>query len=220
MPIGTKLTPVPAVCATWSIPMPSRVEPLDPGESGDDAVNDILEQFEDGWWADTAMMGTIGHVPPLLKTIVPVFEAFFAGGRMEPHIFEMMRLKTGEINRCAYCASVRSQSVRDEVGPKEDALFGDIDVEEFTAREHLAVELAEQMGGDPNYITDEFFEQLRSEFTEEEVIELVFACSIFNWGNKYNITMTLDADEDSQYPTGLEYPLEDPDDGKARPTDD
>jgi len=195
--------------------MPSRIEPLEPGESDDEDVNEILEQFEDGWWADTAMMGTIGHVPPLLKTIVPVFEAFFAGGRIEPHIFEMMRLKTGEINRCAYCASVRSQSVRDEVGPKEDALFGDIEVDEFTARERLAVELAEQMGGDPNYITDEFFGELHAEFTEEEIVELVFACSIFNWGNKYNITMTLDAEESSQYPNGLEYPLEDPEDVKA-----
>ena len=200
--------------------MPNRVEPLEPGESDDEEVNEILHQFEEGWWADTSMMGTIGHVPDLLKTIVPVFEAFFAGGRIEPHIFEMMRLKTGEINRCAYCASVRSQSVRDEVGPKEDALFGDIEGGEFTDRERLAVELAEQMGGDPNYITDEFFEELRAEFTDEEIVELVFACSIFNWGNKFNITMTLDADEDSQYPTGLEYPLEDPEDVKAPTSDD
>lgn len=200
--------------------MPSRVEPLEPGESDDEEVNEILREFEEGWWADTAMMGTIGRVPSLLKTIVPVFEAFFAGGRIEPHIFEMMRLKTGEINRCAYCASVRSQNVRDEVGPKEDALFGEIDTGELDRREHLAIELAEQMGGDPNYISDDFFEELREEFSDDEIIELVFACSIFNWGNKYNITMTLDAEEESQYPTGLEYPLEDPEDVKAPTMDD
>lgn len=200
--------------------MPSRVEPLEPGESDDDAVNEILHDFEDGWWADTAMMGIIGRVPSLLKTIIPVFEAFFEGGRIEPHIFEMMRLKTGEINRCAYCASVRSQSVRDEVGPKEDALFGDIEGGEFSERERLAVELADQMAGDPNYITDDFFEKLSEEFTDEEIVELVFAASIFNWGNKFNITMTVDADEGSQYPTGLEYPLQDPDDVKAPTSDD
>jgi uncharacterized peroxidase-related enzyme len=200
--------------------MPSRVEPLEPGESDDEEVNEILEQFEEGWWADTAMMGIIGRQPSLLKTIIPVFEAFFQGGRIDPHIFELMRLKTGEINRCAYCASVRSQSVRDEVGPKEDALFGEIEGEEFSERERLAVELAEQMGGDPNYITDEFFDELRSAYTDEEIVELVFAASIFNWGNKFNITMTVDADESSQYPTDLEYPLEDPDDVKAPSTDD
>lgn len=200
--------------------MPSRIEPLEPGESDDERVNEILHQFEEDWWADTAMMGVVGRVPPLLKTIIPVFESFFAGERIEPHIFEMMRLKTGEINRCAYCASVRSQGVRDEVGPKEDALFGDIDADEFGPREYLAVDLAEQMAGDPNYITDEFFADLREEFTDDEIVELVFAASIFNWGNKFNITMTLDADEASQYPTGLEYPLEDPEDVKAPSADD
>lgn len=200
--------------------MPSRIEPLEPGESDDQEVNEILRQFEDGWWADTAMMGTIGRQPDLLKSIIPVFESFFAGGRIEPHLFEMMRLKTGEINRCAYCASVRSQSVRDEVGPKEDALFGDIDKDEFSRREELGVELAEQMAGDPNYITDEFFAELHEEFTDEEIVELVFACSVFNFGNKFNITMTLDAEEGSQYPTGLEYPLDDPEDVKAPSSDD
>lgn len=200
--------------------MPSRIEPLEPGESDDEEVNELIGEFEEGWWADTAMMGTIGRVPPLLKSIIPVFESFFAGGRIDPHIFEMMRLKTGEINRCAYCASVRSQSVRDEVGPKEEALFGEIEGDEFSERERLAVELAEQMAGDPNYISDEFFAELREEYTDDEIVELVFAASIFNWGNKFNITMTLDAEEGSQYPTGLEYPLEDPDDVKAPTTDD
>ena len=34
---------------------------------------------------------------------------------------------------------------------------------------------------------------------------MVFACSIFNWGNKFNITMNLDSSPDSEYPTGMEY---------------
>jgi hypothetical protein len=38
----------------------------------------------------------------MLKTIVPVFGSFFAEGGVEPHIHEMMRLKTGQINDCAY----------------------------------------------------------------------------------------------------------------------
>lgn len=76
------------------------------------------------------------------------------------------------------------------------------------------------MAGDLTYITDEFFADLREEFTDEEIIELVFAASIFNWGNKFNITMTLDAEEGNQYPTGLEYPLEDPEDVKAPSMDD
>ncbi len=82
--------------------MASRITPLAPGESPDAEVNELLEQGREGWWGDAAMFGVIGRNPALLKTIVPVFGAFFGEGSVEPHIHEMMRLKTGQINDCAY----------------------------------------------------------------------------------------------------------------------
>ena len=42
---------------------------------------------------------------------------------------------------------------------------------------------------------------------------MVFACGIFNWGNKFNITMNLDAAEDSAYAGGMEYRQEEIADG-------
>ncbi len=190
--------------------MSSRIEPLKPGESDDAAVNRILNDAVEGWFNDSAMFGLIGRQPALLKTIVSVFEAFFLGGRIEAHIFELMRLKTGEINQCTYCATVRVGAVREAVAPKELAIFGDIDASQLTRREELAVRLAEQMAGDPNFIPESFFVELREEFSEDEIVELVFGCSVFNFGNKFNITMQLDATEESAYPTGLTYPLGEP----------
>lgn len=82
--------------------MATRIEPLQPGDSPDEKVNEILHQSKEGWWQDSAMFGTIARRPELLKRIVPVFEAFFLEGQVEPHIHEMMRLKTGQINDCNY----------------------------------------------------------------------------------------------------------------------
>ena len=82
--------------------MGTRITPLKPGESPDDEVNRLLADGRDGWWADANMFGVIGRNPEMLKAIVPVFGAFFAQGSVEPHIHEMMRLKTGQINDCAY----------------------------------------------------------------------------------------------------------------------
>lgn len=82
--------------------MTSRIEPVTEAGTADPGVKERLAQARDGWWQDTQMFGVIGRVPSLLNSIVPVFESFFGGGRIEPHIFEMMRLKTGQINDCAY----------------------------------------------------------------------------------------------------------------------
>ena len=101
--------------------------------------------------------------------------------------------------------------MRGAVGPKEDALFahqpqpGD----DLTPREALGVSLAERMALDPHTVTDAFFESLREHFSDDEIVELAFACSIFNWGNKFNITMNLDSSPDSEYDTGMEYRQED-----------
>jgi hypothetical protein len=53
-------------------------------------------------------------------------------------------------------------------------------------------------------VTDDFWTTLKSEFSDEALVELVFACGIFNWGNKFNITMRLDTDG-AAYPRGMQY---------------
>ncbi len=77
--------------------------------------------------------------------------------------------------------------------------------EVLTEREALAISLAERIALDPHTVTDAFFEELKGTFTEQEIVEMVFACSIFNWGNKFNITMNLDSSPDSAYPSNLGY---------------
>jgi alkylhydroperoxidase family enzyme len=188
--------------------MTNLVQPMKCGESTDSAVNELLQQARDGWWKDAAMFGVLARQPSILKTIVPVFESFFMAGRIPPQLFELMRLKTGEINRCAYCATVRTAGIRDQVAPMECAILGKIDEKVLPRREYLAVKLAEYMAGDPNSIPDPFYMELKKEFSDEEIVELVFACSIFNFGNKFNITMRLDTTEESDYPKGMAYPFE------------
>ena len=82
--------------------MVSRVQPVSDDQITDPGVKERMAQSREGWWLDRQMFGVIGRVPALLNSIVPVFESFFGGGRIDPHIFEMMRLKTGQINECAY----------------------------------------------------------------------------------------------------------------------
>jgi len=97
------------------------------------------------------------------------------------------------------------------VGPKEEAVFehqphpSDV----LSEREAMAVSFAERIALDPHTVTDEFFASLKEHFTDDEIVEMAFACSIFNWGNKFNITMNLDSSPESAYPSGMEYREED-----------
>ena len=77
--------------------------------------------------------------------------------------------------------------------------------EVLNEREALGISLAERMALDPHTVTDEFFAQLKDHFSEDEIVEMVFACSIFNWGNKFNITMNMDSADESEYDSDMEY---------------
>ena len=93
------------------------------------------------------------------------------------------------------------------MAPREDECFGHQPTPgaSLNEREAMAICLAERIALDPHTVTDEFFTEVQSVFTDEEIVEMVFSCGIFNWGNKFNITMHMDADEASPYDTAMEY---------------
>ena len=103
--------------------------------------------------------------------------------------------------------TVRTAAVRGDVAPREAecAKHQPKAGEVLNEREALAVSLAERIALDPHTVTDDFFGELREVFSEEEIIEAVFACGIFNWGNKFNITMHMDSEQASEYDSDLGY---------------
>lgn len=82
--------------------MATRFTPLKLGQSPDLAVNNIVQFSQDGF-GDTQMFGLIARSPQLLKRIAAVFEYLFGGGGLiEPHLLEMVRIRTGHLNACTY----------------------------------------------------------------------------------------------------------------------
>lgn len=94
--------------------------------------------------------------------------------------------------------------MRSAVEPHELTVLSGDYAASLSRREALAVELAERIAGDPHSVTDDFWRELKGEFSDEQLVELVFACGIFNWGNTFNIAMRLDTDG-AAYPRGMQY---------------
>ena len=86
-----------------------------------------------------------------------------------------------------------------------EVLTHKLDTQSLTQREAAAIHLIDRMVADPHTVDDAFFDQLKQYFSEDELIELVFAGSLFIWGNHFNITMRVDTDGESAYPQNLTY---------------
>lgn len=192
-----------------SLEMPSRINPVEPGESDDEEVNKILQESEEGWYKDSAYFGAVAHQPRLLKRLVRTFRLFPRSNLIDAETLELMRLRVAAVHGCAYCGTVRTWEVKDAIEPKEDAVFADeIDTSELTQREELAVRVADYMSRDPQEIPDEFFDELKEEYSEEAIIELLLFAGLEVGLDRLCIALRLDTTEKSPYPTGLEYPLD------------
>jgi len=103
--------------------------------------------------------------------------------------------------------TVRTAAVSGDVNPREKECAkhqpetGGV----LSEREALAVSFAERIALDPHTVTDDFFASLKKVFADDEIVEMLFACGIFNWGNKFNITLHMDADEGSSYGNDMAY---------------
>lgn len=56
----------------------------------------------------------------------------------------------------------------------------------FSARERLALELAERMTYTKKRVTDKFFRRLQKHFTDEELVELAAVIALENFRSKFN----------------------------------
>ena len=63
----------------------------------------------------------------------------------------------------------------------------------FSARERLALELAERMTHTRKRVTNKFFKRLQKHFTDEELVELAAVIALENFRSKFNPVFGIEA---------------------------
>ncbi len=80
------------------------------------------------------------------------------------------------------------------VAEKVEAVLGDYRKNPlFSARERLALELAERMTHTGKRVTDRFFKRLKRHFTDEELVELAAIVALENFRSKFNPVFGVEA---------------------------
>jgi alkylhydroperoxidase family enzyme len=102
--------------------------------------------------------------------------------------------------------TVRAVSVRDQTVGFEGAIaISGTDESRFNRREALAIRLARALADRPFRLDDDLLMALRTEYQDAEIIEMIFCCAIFSWGNIIGIATRVDTDPDGPYASGLTY---------------
>ena len=92
---------------------------------------------------------------------------------------------------CGYCmAHTASGSISCGLpSAKEEALWDYETSPLFTPAERVALRVADRAGRTPNAVTDEDFDELKSHYTPEQIVDLVAVIAMFGFLNRWNDTM-------------------------------
>jgi len=113
-----------------------------------------------------------------------------SGGRLEPALLELIRLRASQINGCAYCIDLHVQRAREqgERLQRLDVLGTWRETALFNERERAALALTERVtlvagGGVPEYD----IVAAREHFDETELVSVLYAIATINAWNRLSI---------------------------------
>ena len=111
--------------------------------------------------------------------------------QLEPALIQLVKIRSSQINGCAYCIDMHSKDARAE-GETEQRIYALSAWREtpfFTGRERAALTLTEAITLiAEDHVPDEIYEEARESFSEEELVNLTMAIITINGWNRLAIT--------------------------------
>ena len=107
--------------------------------------------------------------------------------KLAPSLIELVKMRASQINGCAYCIDMHSKDAR-AAGESEQRLYALNAWREtpfFTAREQAALAWAEAVTlVAEGHVPDAVYEQVRQQFSEQELVNLTMAIVTINGWNR------------------------------------
>jgi AhpD family alkylhydroperoxidase len=127
--------------------------------------------------------------PKTLQAMLAISEVVKQSG-LEESLLYLIDTRASQINGCAFCIDmhIRDAKAAGETDDRINLLTAWREVDLFTSRERAALAWTEKLTRlADSHVTDEDFNAVRKEFTEEELANLTLAIVTINGWNRFNV---------------------------------
>ena len=119
-------------------------------------------------------------------------EAYIAQCKLERSLIELVKMRASQINGCAFCIDMHSKDAR-AAGETEQRLYcldAWREAPFYSDRERAALAWAEELTlVHERHVPDEIFEQVRRQFTDDEIADLTLIVATINAWNRIAISL-------------------------------
>jgi uncharacterized peroxidase-related enzyme len=168
-----------------------------------EAVGEIYDRFARQRGNVPNMFRTVAHRPEILQTMIAHMEAVLNTGTLPTSLKELVIVRTSQMNACEYCLASHSLLAK-KLGYSEEQIAALPHFESsasFTPREKAALRLAERLTRNERPLDDAELADLKTHFSEGEMVELMAASGLFNYFNRFNNLLAM---EPTQAGAGVE----------------
>jgi uncharacterized peroxidase-related enzyme len=140
------------------------------------------------------MFRVMAHRPEIFATMQAHFGAVLNTGTLSTKLKELIIVRTSQVNETPYCLASHTILARG-LGWSDDQLAhlaGWQGRNDFAPAEKAALRLAETVTRDAHAVTDEQYAELRSFYSEGEIVELLCAIGLFNYFNRFNNALKME----------------------------
>lgn len=148
--------------------------------------------------------GALLNRPEIFAAYLPFLRAVAGPGTLDPKIKDMSATLVGWLNNCRYTVSHRAaSSARNGVADSDLQKVMDHDWSGFDAATQTALEFTEVLTLSPTTVTypeapllveGELRDRLKTQFTDEQIVELAMSVSVWNGLARFHRVMDFDLD--------------------------
>lgn len=129
-------------------------------------------------------------LPPGARNAMFGLEDYLRTCGLPENLMHLVKLRVSQINGCAYCIDMHSKDLR-AAGESEQRLYllnAWREAPFYSDRERAALAWAEAVTlVTEGHVPDEVYEQARSQFTDEELVNLTLGVVTINGWNRFSI---------------------------------
>jgi uncharacterized peroxidase-related enzyme len=140
------------------------------------------------------MFRVMAHRPEIFATMQAHFSAVLNTGTVSTKLKELIIVRTSQVNETPYCLASHTALAKrlgwtgEQIAHLADWSHRD----DFSPAEKAALRLAETVTRDAHKVSDEQFAELRSFYSEGEIVELLCAIGLFNYFNRFNDALRME----------------------------
>jgi uncharacterized peroxidase-related enzyme len=144
------------------------------------------------------ILRAMAHCPDLLTTFVPFWGQVYHSPTIGARLRALAALGTAKAQECTYCMAHMTASARKAgLAAQEINAVGDRATESqtFTNQETLILSLADVLTRDPDGIGDKLRADIRAEFSDAEIVNIVLAIGMYNLTSRFLKALAVDVED-------------------------